>query len=145
MQASVGIRSIKCTACRLSHGLHASLELGQLVQAGLQGEAGGRAAVLQLLVRRWAMRRGRGPARQRRRRLLNRAHKRAHLLVQFCRHHSQSVNNTIQATLRMIRCLTLIVTISTQHHMQPFPEKLGHNHKIILPEVLYPGGRPKES
>ena len=49
---------------------------------------------------------------------------------------SQSVDYTFSSHLGLIRCLTLIVRVSTQHDIHTFTEKLGNTHKIILPEKL---------
>ena len=46
---------------------------------------------------------------------------------------SQSVDYTFSSHLGLIRCLTLIVRVSTQHHIHAFTNKIGDIHEIILP------------
>ena len=48
---------------------------------------------------------------------------------------SQSVDYIFSSHLGLIRCLTLIVRVSTQHHIHTFTNELGDIHKIILPDV----------
>ena len=46
---------------------------------------------------------------------------------------SHSARYTFSGHPGLIRCLTLIVNVSTQHHIQTFKHILGDNHKITLP------------
>ena len=50
--------------------------------------------------------------------------------------NGDSVDYTFSSHLGLIRCLTLIVRVSTQHDIHTFTEKLGNKHKIILPKKL---------
>ena len=56
-----------------------------------------------------------------------------------------SVDYIFSSHLGLIECLTLIVRVSTQHHIHTFTNELGYIHKIILPEELYHGWNPKQS
>ena len=60
-------------------------------------------------------------------------------------HVSQSVDYIFSSHLGLMRCLTLIVRVSTQHHIHTFTNELGDIHKIILPEELHHGWNPKQS
>ena len=54
---------------------------------------------------------------------------------------SQSVNQPVSYTfsshLLLNRCLTLIIRVSNQHHIQIFTQKLGGIHTIFLAQGLY--------
>lgn len=47
---------------------------------------------------------------------------------------SQSVDYIFSSQQGLIRCLTLIVTVSTQHHSPNIPREHGYIHKINLPK-----------
>ncbi len=47
---------------------------------------------------------------------------------------SRSVDYTFSSHLGLMRCLTLIVRVSTRHDIQTFTQEPGNIHKIILPK-----------
>jgi hypothetical protein len=50
---------------------------------------------------------------------------------------SQSVHYIFPSHLGLIRCLTLIVRVSTQHYIDTFTIELKYHDKIVLPKELY--------
>jgi hypothetical protein len=54
---------------------------------------------------------------------------------------SQSVDYMyiFSSHLGLIRCLTLIFRVSTQHHMHTFTNELGYPDKIVLPKGIMVG------
>ncbi len=49
---------------------------------------------------------------------------------------SQSVEYTFSSHLGLTRYLTVIVRVSTQHHIHAFTGKFGYTHKVIQPKEL---------
>ena len=47
---------------------------------------------------------------------------------------SQSIDYIFSSHLGLIICLTLIIRVGTQHHVDTFTQKPEHTHKVILPK-----------
>jgi hypothetical protein len=58
---------------------------------------------------------------------------------------SQSVDHIFSSHLGLIRCLTLIVGVSTQHHIHTFTIEFEYPDKIVLPKELYHGWNPAQA